>query len=302
MGEIHARILSSIPGVRLTALAAGDRCAGAVFARRWNVPFWSQNYEECLARPDVDAVVIASPSALHAAHALIAIGAGKAVLIEIPIALSLADSLTVADAAAQAGVVAMVCHTRRFAPPHRALRERMGTGTFHLHHLIAETFFLRRTNLNMSGEPRTWTDNLLWHHACHSVDLVHWLLDAPDFQVVAQRGPDHRVLNIPMDMTIGLKDRNTGALGTLALSFNAAGPAGHFYRYIGEEDTYQVHRNEMLSMAGERVELTGDAFEIQDREFVAAVREGRTPEADIASVIPAMTLLDAITRSLDASR
>src|SRR5919198_3980607 len=188
----------------------------------------------------------------------------------------------------------MVPHPRRFSSPHREIRRRIQERRFHLHHMVVETYFFRRENLNMHGQPRSWVDNLLWHHGCHSVDLAYWILDEPDFEVWGQKGPEHPTLRIPMDLTVAMKSRK-GPLFSMAMSFNNKGPFGGFYRYIGEEDTYKVYRDSMTDSEGKEVPLDPTpAFERQDAEFVAALREGRQPESNAASVVPAMALLDKI--------
>jgi 2-hydroxy-4-carboxymuconate semialdehyde hemiacetal dehydrogenase len=298
MGHTHAEVLSKLPGVRLAALAAGDPAVGDAFARRWHIPFASTRIEDCLARDDVDAVVVASPSGLHVAHGLLAAAAGKAALIEIPASLTLAGAERLAAAQRAAGTPMMLAHSRRFSPAHRHLRDRMRAGSFRLHHLVVETYFLRRTNLNMLGRPRSWTDHLLWHHACHSIDLAAWLLEGEDFDVWGQQGPKHPTLGIAMDMSIGMRGLRSGALVTMALSFNNKGPFGGFYRYIGEEDTCRVFRDELTDGEGRRVPLEGAAFALQDADFIDALRTGRTPESDIHAVLPAMRLLERIDRCM----
>jgi 2-hydroxy-4-carboxymuconate semialdehyde hemiacetal dehydrogenase len=202
------------------------------------------------------------------------------------------------DASRKAGKLLMVTHTRRFSSPHREIRRRITEGTFHLYHMVVETYFFRRTNLNMHGQPRSWVDNLLWHHGCHSVDLAHWILDEPNWEVWGQKGPDHRDLKIPMDLSVAMKSKK-GPLFTMAMSFNNKGPFGGFYRYIGEEETYKVYRDSMTDSEGKDVPLDPmPAFDRQDVEFVGAIREGREPESSAASVVPTMALLDKIDKSM----
>ncbi|RZS81407.1 Gfo/Idh/MocA family oxidoreductase [Pigmentiphaga kullae] len=298
MGSTHARIFASMPGVKIVALAAADMARGRQLAAQYGIADCTGDLAAALARPDVDAVVLATPSGLHAEHAELAARLGKPMLIEIPAALTLADTERLARVQAETGVPMMVAHSRRFAPPHTTLRERIQSGDFTLHHLVCETYFFRRNNLNMFGEPRTWVDSLLWHHACHTVDLFCWLLDESEFDVWGQRGPDHPELGIPMDVTVAMRSRKRGTLLTMAMSFNNKGPFGGFYRYIGEEDTYRAFRDELTDSDGKVVEMPGaqPAFEAQDTEFIAALREGRPSRCDIASVLPAMRALDGIDR------
>jgi 2-hydroxy-4-carboxymuconate semialdehyde hemiacetal dehydrogenase len=193
----------------------------------------------------------------------------------------------------------MVTHTRRFAAPHREIRRRIQEGSFHLQHMVVETYFFRRTNLNMHGNPRSWVDNLLWHHGCHSVDLAYWILSDPNLEVWGQKGPDHPELKIPMDLTIGMRSKKMKTMISMALSFNNKGPFGGFYRYIGEEETYKIYRDSMVDSDGKEVPLPSVlAFDLQDIEFVSAIREGREPESSAASCVPTMALLDKIDKSM----
>jgi 2-hydroxy-4-carboxymuconate semialdehyde hemiacetal dehydrogenase len=227
-----------------------------------------------------------------------ALSKGKHVQVEIPMALNLADSQNMLDAAKQSGKTLMITHTRRFAGPHREVRRRIQEGTFHLYHMVVETYFFRRTNLNMHGQPRSWVDNLLWHHGCHSVDVAQWLLSDPNWDAWGQKGPDHQELKIPMDISVGMKSSG-GVLFTMAMSFNNKGPFGGFYRYIGEEETYKVYRDSMTDSDGKDVPLDSvPAFDRQDVEFVGAIRENREPESSAASVVPSMALLDKIDKAM----
>ena len=299
MGEIHVKALKKIEGTQVVSVAGRTDSGVKEFAAKWNIPFSSTNLEECIDRPGVDAVLLTTPSDQHHDQTVLALRKGKHVQVEIPMALSLADSQHMLDEAKKAGKTLMVTHTRRFANPHREIRRRIQEGTFHLHHMVVETYFFRRTNLNMHGQARSWVDNLLWHHGCHSVDLAHWILNEPNWDVWGQKGPDHHELKIPMDISVAMKSKK-GPLFTMAMSFNNKGPFGGFYRYIGEEDTYKVYRDSMTDSEGNEVnfEDTTAAFDRQDIEFVGAIREGREPESSAASVVPTMALLDKIDKSM----
>ena len=299
MGEIHVKALNRIEGVRVVSVAGRTESGVKEFAGKWNIPFSSTDLEACIDRPGVDAVILTTPSDQHHDQTVLALRKGKHVQVEIPMALSLADARHMQDEAKQAGKTLMVTHTRRFANPHREIRKRIREGTFHLHHMVVETYFFRRTNLNMHGQPRSWVDNLLWHHGCHSVDLAHWILDEPNWDVWGQKGPDHTDLRIPMDISVAMKSTK-GPLFTMAMSFNNKGPFGGFYRYIGEEETYKVYRDSMTDSEGKDVQLDGiAAFDRQDVEFVGAIREGREPESSAASCVKTMALLDGIDRAMN---
>lgn len=299
MGVTHMKALKNIEDVEVVSVISGTPEEGQPFAAEWGIPHCSTSLAEGLDRADVDAVILATPTHMHADQAVLALSRGKHVQVEIPMSLNLPDAERVRDAAKKAGRLCMITHTRRFSSPHREIRRRIREGSFHLQHMVVETYFFRRTNLNMFGQPRSWVDNLLWHHGCHSVDLAYWVLDDPDLEAWGQKGPDHPELGIPMDMTIGMRSRK-GPLMSMALSFNNRGPFGGFYRYIGEEETYKIYRDSMTDSEGKEVPLDGmPAFDRQDREFVSAIREGREPESNAASCVPTMALLDKIDRSMN---
>lgn len=295
IASIHMQALQELADAEVVALAGGVADDCAAFARQWGIADHSLDFASSVQRPDIDAVILASPSPLHAEQAALAIAAGKHVLAEIPMSLNLADAETLCARASVSDLVCMVAHTRRFSPAHHELKRQIRSGEFRLQHLVSETYFFRRDNRNMLGKPRSWTDHLLWHHACHSIDLFAWLLDEQEFELWGSAGPLHPELGIAMDMNIGMRSPR-GVMATMLLSFNNRGPFGGFYRYIGEEATYQVFRDELKNHEGDVLSLCGSAFARQDREFIAAIRERRTPEASFADCLPAMRLLDRLER------
>jgi 2-hydroxy-4-carboxymuconate semialdehyde hemiacetal dehydrogenase len=298
MAAVHVKALKKIDGVEIVSVNSREADSGKTFAAEYGVPHTSTDLAECVDRPGVDAVILTTPSRMHADQTVLALSRGKHVQVEIPMSLNLADAQRIADAARSSGRICMVTHTRRFSSPHRDIRRRIQDGTFHLHHMVVETYFFRRENTNMLGQPRSWVDNLLWHHGCHSVDLAYWILNEPNFVVWGQQGPDHPVLGIPMDLTVAMKSPK-GPLFTMAMSFNNKGPFGGFYRYIGEEETYKIYRDSMTDSEGREVALDGvAAFDRQDVEFISAIREGRQPESNAASCVPTMALLDRIERAM----
>ncbi len=294
--------LERIDGVDVVSLAGGNPADTVKFAADRGIPHWSLELDECLARPGVEAVILASPTPLHAAQAERVLRAGKHVLVEIPMAESLAESEQLVAVQAETGLTAMVCHTRRFNPSHRWLHRRFASGELSLQHLVVETFFFRRTNMNPLGKPRTWADHLLWHHACHSVDLFQYQTGEIASEAWAQQGPLHQELGIAMDMSVGMRVPS-GALCTLALSFNNDGPFGTFFRYICDNGTYIARYDDLVDGKENPVDLSGvevslDGIELQDREFLNAIAEGREPNASVAQCLPAMATLDRLARSL----
>ncbi|HEY7071152.1 MAG TPA: Gfo/Idh/MocA family oxidoreductase [Acidimicrobiales bacterium] len=298
----HATALSRIDGADLVGLVGGDAGATGAFAAEHGIARHGLDLDAELGRSDVDAVILASPTPLHAAQARAAMEAGKHVLVEIPMADSLAGAEAVVAAQQRTGVTAMAAHTRRFNPSHQWVHRRVTAGELTLQHLVVTTFFFRRENKNALGRPRSWTDHLLWHHACHTVDLfIHQTGEVPEV-AWAQQGPPHPTLGIAMDMTVALRSPS-GALCTLALSFNNDGPLGTTFRYVGDTGTYVAVYDDLVDGEGKPVDLSGlgvaiDGIENQDREFVTAVREGREPEASVARCLPAMQVLDRLEREL----
>jgi 2-hydroxy-4-carboxymuconate semialdehyde hemiacetal dehydrogenase len=276
MAAVHVKALKKIDGVEIVSVNSREADSGKTFAAEYGVPHSSTDLAECVDRPGVDAVILTTPSRMHADQTVLALSRGKHVQVEIPMSLNLADAQRIADAARASGRICMVTHTRRFSSPHREIRRRIQDGTFHLHHMVVETYFFRRENTNMHGQPRSWVDNLLWHHGCHSVDLAYWILNEPDFVGVGQKGPDHPVLGIPMDLTVAMKSPK-GPLFTMAMSFNNKGPFGGFYRYIGEEETYKVYRDSMTDSEGRRWRST------VSRRSTGRTWSSSAPSAKVAS-------------------
>lgn len=298
MGVIHMKALKKLPGIEVVSINSRTIESGKAFAEEWGIPHTSTHLGECVDQPGVDAVILTTPSSMHPEQTILALNMGKHVQVEIPMSLNLPDAQRMLDVAKKSGKVCMITHTRRFSSPHREIRRRIQEGTFRLQHMVVETYFFRRTNLNMHGQPRSWVDNLLWHHGCHSVDLAYWVQNDPNLEVWGQQGPDHPELDIPMDITIAMRSKK-GPLVSMALSFNNRGPFGGFYRYIGEEETYKIYRDSMTDSEGKEVPLDGiSAFDRQDVEFVSAIREGREPESSAASCVPTMALLDKIEKSM----
>lgn len=297
IAQAHLDALAAIEDVEVVSIAGGDAGDTAALAKARGIPHWTLDLAESLARPGVEAAILATPTPIHARQTEQVLRAGKHVLVEIPMADSLADSERLVELQRRTGLTAMVCHTRRFNPGHVWIRERIESGEFTLQHLVVQTFFFRRTNTNALGKPRGWTDSLLWHHACHTVDLAYWMTDDPDMAVIAHAGPRHPELGIPMDMTVGLKSA-AGVLTTLALSFNNRGPFGSWFRYIGNSGTYRAFRDELLDHEDKPIGPSGNGMESQARDFIEAIRSGREPRTSLRRCLPTMKILHRIEQQL----
>lgn len=300
-GEKHLDGLKNIEGVEVTALVGRRLEPTQAMADKYGVGFATTDYEAMLERDDVDAVILATPTQMHADQAIKAMNAGKHVEVEIPLADSWADAQAVMDKQKETGLVCMVGHTRRFNPSHQYVHKKIKAGEFNIQQMDVQTYFFRRQNMNAKGQPRSWTDHLLWHHAAHTVDLFAYQA-GPIVKANAIQGPIHPDLGIAMDMSIQLK-AESGAICTLSLSFNNDGPLGTFFRYIGDTDTYIARYDDLANGKEEaidvsKVDVSMNGIELQDREFIAAIREGREPNSSVAQVLPCYKVLHDLEQQL----
>jgi 2-hydroxy-4-carboxymuconate semialdehyde hemiacetal dehydrogenase len=304
-GIKHLEAMAKIPGIEVISLAGSNLESAREVAQQWKIPHWTASLAESLAQPGLDAVILTTPTQMHAAQGEQCMRAGKHVMIEIPMADSVADSERLVQVQKETGVVAMAGHTRRFNPSHQWVHKRILAGELKILQMDVQTYFFRRTNTNALGKPRSWTDHLLWHHACHTVDLFGYQTGENPSREFALQGPIHPVLGIAMDMSIGLKIAS-GAICTLSLSFNNDGPLGTFFRYICDNGTYIARYDELLDGKNNpidvsKVDVSMNGIELQDREFFAAIREGREPNSSLAQCLPAMQTLGRLERQLNSA-
>jgi 2-hydroxy-4-carboxymuconate semialdehyde hemiacetal dehydrogenase len=301
-GVKHLEALANIEDVEVISLAGGSPASTEEVAKKWNIPHWTTDLAETLAIPEVEAVILATPTQLHAAQAEQVMRAGKHVEIEIPIADNLADAERLVQVQRETGVVAMGGHTRRFNPSHQWIHNRIKAGKLKIQQMDVQTYFFRRTNTNALGKPRSWTDHLLWHHACHTVDLFQYQTGETASKAIGVQGPIHPDLGIAMDMGILMKVPS-GAICTLSLSFNNEGPFGTFFRYICDNGTYIARYDDLVDGKNNSIDLSGVAvsmngIELQDREFITAINERREPKASVAQCLTAMETLARIEHTL----
>ncbi|MBF9153132.1 Gfo/Idh/MocA family oxidoreductase [Novosphingobium jiangmenense] len=302
-GEKHLDGLKNIDGVEITSIISRRAEQAAAVAEKYGAKHSGTELEEALARDDVDAVILCTPTQMHAAQAIACMKAGKHVQVEIPLADSWADSQEVLRVSQETGKVCMVGHTRRFNPSHQYVHNKIKAGEFNVQQMDVQTYFFRRKNMNAKGEPRSWTDHLLWHHAAHTVDLFAYQA-GKIVKANAVEGPIHPELGIAMDMSIQLKSES-GAICTLSLSFNNDGPLGTFFRYIGDTATYIARYDDLVNGKEEpidvsKVDVSMNGIELQDREFIAAIREGREPNSSVAKVLDCYRVLGELEKQLAA--
>ena len=300
-GEKHLDGLKNIDGVTVTSIIGRELEPTKKVAEKYGIGHVTTDLAETLARDDVDAVILCTPTQMHAAQAIACMDAGKHVEVEIPLADSWADAQAVLAKQKETGLTCMVGHTRRFNPSHQFVHNRIAAGEFNVQQMDVQTYFFRRKNINAKGEPRSWTDHLLWHHAAHTVDLFAYQAG----RIVAahaMQGPIHPELGIAMDMSIQLKSE-TGAICTLSLSFNNDGPLGTFFRYIGDTATYIARYDDLVNGKEEPIDVSNVAvsmngIELQDREFISAIREGREPNSSVAKVFDCYRVLGELEQQL----
>ena len=303
-GKKHLDGLRKINGVEVVGLVGQPLEPTQAVAQEYGIPFATTDLAEALALPGVQAAILATPTPVHAAQAQQCLRAGVHVEVEIPLADGWADAEAVMKLQQETGLVCMVGHTRRFNPSHQWVHQRIQAGELNLQQLDVQTYFFRRTNINAAGEPRTWTDHILWHHAAHTIDLFQYQTGEEVVKANALQGPMHPELGIAMDMSIQLLTAS-GALCTLSLSFNNDGPLGTFFRYICDNGTYLARYDDLVTGRDEpidvsQVDVSMNGIELQDREFFAAIQEGREPNASVAKVLPTYRVMHDLEQQLTA--
>lgn len=304
-GTRHLDAIKEIEGVEVVSLVGRTLDKTRAVAERYGIGHSTTDLAEALEQPGVEAAIVCTPTQQHAAEAIQCMEAGKHVQVEIPLADSWADAEAVNDKQRQTGLVCMAGHTRRFNPSHQWLHKKIEAGEMTIQQMDVQTYFFRRKNINALGEPRSWTDHLLWHHAAHTVDLFQYQTGGVVVEANAIQGPVHPELGIAMDMSIQLKTDN-GAICTLSLSFNNDGPLGTFFRYIGDNGTYIARYDDLVTGREEpidvsKVDVSMNGIELQDREFFAAIAENREPNASVGKVLPCYQVLHELEKRLNAA-
>jgi len=303
-GKKHFDGIKNIDGVECVSVVGRQLDPTRAIAEQYGIPHASTDLAEALAQPGVDAAILCTPTQMHAAQAIQCMEAGKHVQVEIPLADSLADAEAVLAKQQETGLIAMCGHTRRFNPSHQWVHNKIVAGELNIQQMDVQTFFFRRKNINAVGDPRSWTDHLLWHHAAHTVDLFQYQAGERVVQVNGMEGPHHDKLGIAMDMSIQMKTES-GKLCTLSLSFNNDGPLGTFFRYICDNGTYIARYDDLVDGREEaidvsKVDVSMNGIELQDREFFAAIQEGREPNSSVAQVLDCYRVLHEVEQQFNA--
>ena len=301
-GIKHLDSIKNIDGVEVVSLIGRELEKTKEVAAKYGIAHVTTDLAASLALPEVDAVILCTPTQMHASQSIACLKAGKHVQVEIPLSDNWKDAQEVVRLTKETGKVAMCGHTRRFNPSHQWVNHQIKAGKFNIQQMDVQTYFFRRTNMNALGQARSWTDHLLWHHAAHTVDLFAYQAGSPIMKANAVQGPIHPTLGIAMDMSIQLKAAN-GAICTLSLSFNNDGPLGTYFRYIGDTGTYLARYDDLYTGKEEqidvsKVDVSMNGIELQDREFFAAIKEGREPNSSVAQVLPCYKVLHNLEKQL----
>lgn len=305
-GIKHLDGIKNIDGVEVVSLVGRTLDKTQAVADEYGIKHVSTDLEQALKETEADACILCTPTQQHAEGAIQCMKAGKHVQVEIPLADSWADSEAVMNVQKETGLVCMVGHTRRFNPSHQWVHNKITAGELNVQQMDVQTYFFRRKNINAKGEARSWTDHLLWHHAAHTVDLFAYQAGSPIVEANAIQGPIHPELGIALDMSIQLKAEN-GAICTLSLSFNNDGPLGTFFRYICDNGTYIARYDDLVTGKEEPIDVSNvdvsmNGIELQDREFFAAIKEGREPNSSVSKVLPCYKVLHDLEQQLNASK
>ena len=303
-GIKHLDGIKNIDGVEVVSLIGREFDKTKEVADKYGIGHVTTDLADSLALSEVDAVILCTPTQMHASQSIACLKAGKHVQVEIPLADSWKDAEEVVRLAKESGKVAMCGHTRRFNPSHQWVNHKIKAGEFNIQQMDVQTYFFRRTNMNALGQARSWTDHLLWHHAAHTVDLFAYQAGSPIVKANAVQGPIHAALGIAMDMSIQLQAAN-GAICTLSLSFNNDGPLGTYFRYIGNTGTYLARYDDLFTGKEEQIDVSKVAvsmngIELQDREFFAAIKEGREPNSSVSQVLPCYKVLHNLEQQLSS--
>lgn len=302
-GQKHLDALANIPDAKIQYVAHSRQNIADEVAEKYGAKAGFDSFTELLKQPDLDGVLLATPTQMHHAQTIEGLRAGKHVMVEIPMGDNLAGVQEIVDVQRETGKIAMAGHTRRFNPSHQYVHNLITAGEFNIQQMDVQTYFFRRTNMNAMGNPRSWTDHLLWHHAAHTVDLFAYQTGEKIVKANAIQGPKHPELGIAMDMSIQLKTES-GKICTLSLSFNNDGPLGTFFRYIGDTNTYIARYDDLFTGKEEQIDVSQVAvsmngIELQDREFVSAIVEGREPNSSVAQILPCYVVLDELQQQLE---
>jgi len=312
-GSKHVRVLNGIAGLAEVVLVERDRRLRESMQRSFPAGRAFASLEEAL--PLVDAVVIATPPQSHAALATMALRAGRAVLVEKPLARSLVEARALLEEARRANAILMVGHTFQFNPAVRELRRRLVAGEF------GDIYYIHSARLNL-GLYRPDV-NVVWDLAPHDISIMNYLLGCSPVAATAwgaslASGPmedvayirleyeDPRVAGyVHLSWLDPRKTRSVTVVGSkkMAVYDDLAEERLRIYDrgVVSADDAGPPHERPVAYRYGDIVSPHISAEEplaVQDRHFVDSVLWGTEPEASGDEALAIVATLEAIDRSL----
>jgi 2-hydroxy-4-carboxymuconate semialdehyde hemiacetal dehydrogenase len=293
----HMKAFKVIGGVHPRWIVSRRQEKAWEFAQEWSFDQAGTDLEAALADPTVDLVVVASPNEQHTPQVIRSLQAGKDVIVEIPVGLSLANAQQVAKLAGDLRRRVLVCHTMRSFPAIREVRRRVLAGEFHITHVVGYFAIPRRRNQSWAGT-RNWMDNLLWHHGCHVVDAALWILGVNHAEHVSgMLGKSHRQFGMAMDVSIHFRT-SANQLVTHALTYNTEQFCWEL-RCIGDEDTLTFRNGQLLNEKNEQIVSETSWLDLvpQDKQMLATLTKGAPSDYDVSSVLGPMEILQCAEAS-----
>ena len=269
------------------------------FARQRSIPRATTHLAEALDDPSVDAVIVATPHALHYPQALAALQADKHVVVEVPMTMDAAQARQLVQEATDRRLALSVPHISRYLDVNLAARRLIQAGAIGpVYQFVYRRLWLQRTVGHLFNRQRSWTDTVSWHHAAHPIDLVMWLLDEPIACVGAALRHDPQS-GSEVDLSANFVTPS-GTLVTMAMSYNAHQDYLDTL-IVGDRAVLEITGFSQLKQAGVTVVAPEEALQVQGRayrRYAAAVAAGLLAEAPIpicgAEILPVMDQLQSL--------
>ena len=300
--HIHLPALRSA-GAEVTVFASRSLASAEATRTAWGAGAVEERWEDAVRRDDVDGVVIATPNAQHHAVAMAALGAGKHVLVDKPMACTVVDADEMIAAAQRAGRVLVPFHNTRFAAPFAAAAQQVRAGA------IGDiTGF--RVAFGHAG-PQAWAPRATWFFdsatagggclidlGVHAVDLVRAVTGDDVTHVSAVLHGQAGDVETDAQLLVRLR---AGAIGSIHASWSARPGPDHQLTMVGTEGTLHLDSRTPLTLMTapgdrSRIDLADQTTSPLD-ELLAAVRGERAPAVDATDGRAAVAVVEAAYRS-----
>jgi predicted dehydrogenase len=319
MGQLHAQVYRSHPQCELVAVCDYSPEKAQAFAERFAVPQMFASHQAMLAGADLDMVAVCTPDSAHAGPAIDAANAGKHVLTEKPLAVSVADAEAMIEAARRNGIKMMAQFSHRWLPAYRQTRDLLAQGKLGdpvmAYARKNDRIFVPTQMLGWAGRTSP-----AWFLSSHDIDLVCWYFASAPVEVYAsavRKVLVARGIDTPDAVQSQVRFAN-GAVATFEacwiypdtfptmtdsfIELITTDCVIHLDRKreqieVSTAESFQYPRN-LLAYAYEDGELHG-AVELSLKHFIRCVLEDREPLVTLESSLTVTRILDAIQRSID---